>query len=388
MFFVMKISKLCDLRCTYCYEYEELGQRARMSLDDLAFFFKGVAEHYIEQGWRSKLHFVLHGGEPTLLPLEYFRGFVALQRQYLTTKGIPYDTSVQTNLTRTSDALVDLLEKLDIGLGVSLDVFGSQRVNSVGVNSQKRVLENLQTLFDSGAVERLSVGAIAVLHGLNVDSAVNTFYFFNDLGLSYRILPIFSLTDPVPRMRHLTLSADQVVGAMQKVALAQARCDSRIEIYPLREFLIAAVQCLSGRRGDPYDPAIMEWALIVNTNGDAYNHSEAYASDGLLGNIFRHSLREILSSEGRKRTLRLRAERALTCERCRYGQCCNRIPIIEALPSERVYDSQNSLECRIARPMIDFMIGQITGDPSASALIRKPTRRATRRDSLDKSLTR
>jgi len=36
MFFVMKVSKLCNLRCTYCYEYDELANRERMSLDQLA----------------------------------------------------------------------------------------------------------------------------------------------------------------------------------------------------------------------------------------------------------------------------------------------------------------------------------------------------------------
>lgn len=375
MFFVMKISKLCDLRCTYCYEYGELAQKARMPLDDLAFFFKGVAAHYIEQGWSTTLHFVLHGGEPALLPSDYFRGFAALQRQHLASHGIPYQTSLQTNLTRVSDDRIDLLEALDISLGVSLDVFGGQRLNLAGDDSQDRVLDNLQRLFDSDAIRRLSVGAISVLHKLNVDHAVSTFRFFNDLGLNYRILPIFSLADPVERMRHLTLSADEVLEAMRQVALAQARMSSTIQIYPLWDFLTAAVQYLTGGESDPYDPSVMEWALIVNTNGDAYNHAEAYAPEGLMGNIFGDSLGDILSSEGRKRSLRIRAERARTCEACVYGRCCSRLPIIEALPSERTYDSNHALECRIARPMIDFMIEQINRNAAATAVIRKRTRR-------------
>jgi len=31
----MKLSKLCNLRCTYCYEYEELAQKARMPLEGI-----------------------------------------------------------------------------------------------------------------------------------------------------------------------------------------------------------------------------------------------------------------------------------------------------------------------------------------------------------------
>jgi uncharacterized protein len=273
-------------------------------------------------------------------------------------------------LTRISDELVDLLEELDITLGVSLDVFGGQRLNLAGDDSQERVLDNLQKLFDSDAVRRLSVGAISVLHKLNVDDAVSTFHFFNELELNYRILPIFSLADPVERMRHLTLTPDEVLEAMRQVARAQARTSSTIEIYPLWDFLRAAVQHLTGDEGPPYDPAVMEWALIVNTNGDAYNHAEAYAPEGLMGNIFRDPLGDILSSEGRKRSLKIRADRARTCEACAYGNCCSRLPIIEALPSERTYDSNHELECRIARPMIDFMINEISRDAAATAVIR------------------
>jgi hypothetical protein len=63
---------------------------------------------------------------------------------------------------------------------------------------------------------------------------------------------------------------------------------------PLQEYMTAAVRYLAGERSAPYNPEKMEWALIVNTNGDAYNHSEAYTTDGLLGNIFRQPLGDIL----------------------------------------------------------------------------------------------
>ena len=42
--FVVKISKFCNLRCSYCYEFEELGQRRRMSLADLHAFFTNVRD--------------------------------------------------------------------------------------------------------------------------------------------------------------------------------------------------------------------------------------------------------------------------------------------------------------------------------------------------------
>jgi len=63
----------------------------------------------------------------------------------------------------------------------------------------------------------------------------------------------------------------------------------------------------------------------------------------------------------------IRATRARTCEAYSYDACCSRIPIVEALPSERAYDAANSLQCLVARPMIEFLIDQIRRDKAAIA---------------------
>jgi hypothetical protein len=74
-----------------------------------------------------------------------------------------------------------------------------------------------------------------------------------------------------------------------------------------------------------------------------------------------------LDSDARRRTLDIRATRARTCEAYSYDACCSRIPIVEALPSERAYDAANSLQCLVARPMIEFLIDQIRRDKAAIA---------------------
>jgi uncharacterized protein len=369
VFLVMKISKLCNLRCTYCYEYAELADKARMPLDRLDFFFDSLADHYVAQGWTCDLDFVLHGGEPLLLPETYLRSFVELQRRRLSSRGIPYRNALQTNLTRMNDQVVALLEELEISLGISLDVYGGQRVTQTGVDAQDRVLENLQFLIDTGAAERLQIGAISVLHGANVDDAVSTFRFFNELGMNYRILPIFSITDPPERMRHLMLTEAQVVDALSAVAVEHSAVSSNISVLPLVNYLEAAVRYMTGTAGEIYDPKNGEWALIVNTDGSVYNHAEAYAPGWVMGNIFTEPFSAIMSSPGRTRTLHVRDDRARTCAVCPYDASCSRVPIVEALPSERWLDPAGGLECRIARPMIEFMIERIRRDPVALAAI-------------------
>ncbi|MBL9100649.1 MAG: radical SAM protein [Myxococcales bacterium] len=365
----MKLSKLCNLRCSYCYEYDELGERGRMPLDRLEWFLAGLAEHYVAADWRFKLSFVFHGGEPLLLPETYLRALVAAMHRRLGDAGVPFEVSLQTNLTRLGDRTIDLLDELRVALGVSLDVYGGQRLTIAGADSQDRALDNLQRLFDRGVVRRLGVGGISVLHARNVDRAVDTFEFYRGLGLDYRILPVFSITDPPPRMRGLTLSADRVVAAMQQVALAQLRAPRSIRVFPLDNYFESAVHHLVGASCRRYDPQAVEWALIVDTDGDAYNHAEAYLPEGRLGNVFRDRFADLLASPARAANLALRAARGRTCDECPYRAACSGIPVIEALPSERSHDLDGRLQCTVARPMIAFMSELLRADPSAAGRI-------------------
>ena len=371
MHFVMKLSKLCNLRCTYCYEYDELADPARMPLDGVDRFFAGVAEAATELGWRRRLTFVLHGGEPLLLPTSWLREFFSLGRRHLEPAGIPHRFSLQTNLVKLDNDKLALLEEFDVSLGVSLDVFGDQRLRVSGKPSQPHVLRNLQRVLDSGAAERLGLGTICVLHAGNVDRVRETYAFQAQLGISYRILPIFSMTEPPARMRHLVLTPEQVVAAFEQVADLHFAAGSGINVYPLAHYVEAAVRSLAGVGGGAYDPSLGEWALIVNTNGDAYDHGDAYSPEGYLGNVFRSGLVEILAGEDRGRALALRAQRAALCDACPHGAACSRLPVVEALPSERHVDASGEPRCAIARPMIDAMIRRIRANPETAAALER-----------------
>src|SRR6266571_836727 len=78
--FVLKVSKLCNLRCQYCYEFEQLGNRERMSLADLDRFYEHVATWYSGFQTPTIVDFVWHGGEPLLVPPSYFETTFERQR--------------------------------------------------------------------------------------------------------------------------------------------------------------------------------------------------------------------------------------------------------------------------------------------------------------------
>ena len=164
------------------------------------------------------------------------------------------------------------------------------------------------------------------------------------------------------------LEAEEIVGALQRVFRAWlSSAEPRITVYPVQDHFEAAVRHGRELVADVYDPAQAEWALIVDTNGDAYTHSDAYEPGHCLGNVFRQPVAAVLDSDARRRLLSARATRAETCERCRFGQACSRIPVIEALPSERRVDAAGRTECTVAQPLIAWMTELIAQIKPAAA---------------------
>lgn len=369
MHFILKLSKLCNLRCNYCYEYAELANKEVMSLEKLDFFFRGVAEYTNSQPNPDELkpHFILHGGEPLLLPPDYLRTFVQLQKKYLASQGIEYSNSVQTNLVNLPQRTIDLLKELNLHLGISFDVFGNQRVDIKGKDSQDKVLPNIQKLIDN----EIPFGAITVLHRHNYQNALQTYDFYNQLGIDYRILPIFSLdSESDERVKNLALSPQEIIKVYQQVAKKQFTSSSKIKIYPLYDFFSAASRYLTKQQVTEYNPAQREWALIVNINGDIYNDGEAYLPEGLMGNIFEQSLTEIFTSQQYQQVCNIRKQRTLTCRKCPFDLTCNQLAIAEACPSERIYTDKGELVCAIARLMIEFMIREIEAVDIAHVLLK------------------
>jgi len=376
MFLVLKLSKLCNLRCEYCYEYEELAMKDQIPLDRFDVFIRGLAgfhqEFYRDRESKTPLTFVFHGGEPFLNKPDYLRSILETLRKHLLPARVPYVVATQTNLTRYRKDILDLFVEHHVTLGVSLDVFGGLRKNISGVDFQDVVLRNLQRLHDDGYLEPLSVGGITVVTSRNIDRVLDVYEFYKKLGMSFRMLPVFNQsTERDFRAPGLEVSHAGVLAAYKQVAIAQLRDGMRQSISPLEDYFKAAVIASVNGLGGRYDPWDEEYALIINTNGDTYSDGDTYSAEGLIGNVYERPFLEIYRSERRKKVCEVREARAQACRLCPYDQRCSQMPIAEAKPSERLLDGQGRLICTIARPMIDFYLDLLRTSPQAQKVISR-----------------
>jgi uncharacterized protein len=122
--FVLKVYSRCNLSCSYCYVYEMADQSWRhqpriMSPHIVRATVDRIAEHVRAHGLR-RIRVALHGGEPLLSGALFLENFADRLRRALPA-GVTADLVVQTNGTRLDGAMVAVLRRSGIRVGVSID---------------------------------------------------------------------------------------------------------------------------------------------------------------------------------------------------------------------------------------------------------------------------
>ena len=315
---VVKISKYCNLRCTYCYEYLELANKQRMSLDQLRRMFENVA-HYAAESKLDAVSFIWHGGEPMLIPIDYYESILAIQREVFAGKVQP-SNAVQTNLTVLTERHLEFLKRGHMfrGLGVSFDVYGNQRVDTQGRLRTDAVLDNMQKLIDGG----IPFGAIAVLARDTVAHAPDIYRFYDRLGIESRFLPFYMSATGEQVSRH-ALSFEEITTALKAVFEAWMESERATPVDPIDEYIDYAVSYLTRAPKRTYDKATDETVYIVDVDGSTWGVAEAYDPAYRHGNIFDDRLASVFASAGRQRSLRESAQRMdAHCSGCPYfGHC-------------------------------------------------------------------
>jgi uncharacterized protein len=121
--FVLKIASRCDLNCSYCYMYNlgdltYLKQPKFMTLETI----QKLAERlklYSEKSEIDYVQIVFHGGEPLLLPPDYFHECVTIFRKVI--PNMDYDFNVQTNGVALNQSWYNSLNDNEIKIGISFD---------------------------------------------------------------------------------------------------------------------------------------------------------------------------------------------------------------------------------------------------------------------------
>jgi uncharacterized protein len=314
----MKTSKLCNLRCSYCYEYRDLSEKRRMSLEKIARVFDNMARH-VAALRHEFVSFVWHGGEPFLIPLGFYDAIWKLQEAAFGGR-VTLHNSVQTNLTVLTDRHIEFLRsgRFFTGLGVSFDVHGDQRVDKRGRQRTELVLGNLQKLLDAG----IGFGAIVVLARNTLPHLTRIYEFYDRLGIECRFIPFYKHSF-IEQVSDHAITFDELVRALKALFDAWIVSERATAVDPIDEYTDYAVACLSGQPKQYYNKAADEYAFVVDIDGSIWGHGDAYEAELRYGNLAHDTFDAILASSSRRQALDRSEQRvAAHCGRCRYHGAC------------------------------------------------------------------
>jgi uncharacterized protein len=356
---IIKSSKLCNLRCRYCYEWNELAKRDRISLAQWEKLLLAVRWYHETQcatlGEPIRSNIVWHGGEPLLLPVSYFDEVLQLQRQIFGVDAMhrrEYINGLQTNLYSLSDAHLDLIERENIHLGVSLDVVPGVRLTLGGQETEEAVGRNLRRLWDRGIYPRV----IVVLGGHTRAHLRRIYDHCESLGMDFRVIPMFD-APPLTPTSPLTITDQQVVAALEDLFVHYMEKGCSIDADPLSRYLhIVLMRMTSLQRMSLDRRQVGEYVILMNTDGQLYEVVDRYEPGRSIGNIFQQSIEDILASDAYAASLARDdwlVERH--CRPCKYRGACDSYPLFSLpLPDELAPGP-----CPVASRVCEFIEGYL-----------------------------
>lgn len=319
---VKPIAAVCNMDCRYCYylEKKDLYPEARLfrMTDDL---LESYIVQHIAACPTELIYFSWHGGEPTVLGLDYFRRIVELQRKYQP-PGRTIRNGIQTNGTLLDEEWCRFLAAQGFSVGLSMDgpreLHDRYRISKGGTATHKRVLQTYRILRQ----HRIPCDMLCVVHNQNVRQPTAVYRFFKELGVEYlQFLPLV-MRDKEGRFTAESVPAEAYGNFLCTIFREWIRNDiGRIGIQNFDE---AARPSLGMNHALCVARETCGDVVVVEHNGDLYSCDHFVDREHRLGNIREMPLVELLESPAlREFGRRKRDGLPRYCRECEVRGLCN-----------------------------------------------------------------
>ncbi|MBW2481141.1 MAG: anaerobic sulfatase maturase [Deltaproteobacteria bacterium] len=322
--FVKPTGSICNLGCDYCYYLVKKDlypdSRSYRMPDD-------ILESYIVEHFRTAPHspirFSWHGGEPTLLGVDYFRKILALQRKYCPTDR-QFINGIQTNGTLLDADWCRFLASEGFHVGLSLD--GPQPMHDRYRVTKRRLPTFKQTMRGYELLHQHNIyfDILCVVNADNVCYPAEVYDFFKQIGATFiGFLPLVEHQPDSPNgVSERSVSADafgsflcEIFDEWKSRDIGQVKVQifeeaSRTALGQEQRLCIFRKTC-----GD---------IPVVEHNGDVYACDHFVDKAHLLGNIAATPLVDMLES-ARQRAFGQAKQSALPryCRSCDVRNLCN-----------------------------------------------------------------
>lgn len=317
---VTKLTRLCNLRCTYCHSWAE-GPGQTMMWRTMVQIVRNV----LTMKGLQRAQFVWHGGEVTMLKPKFMKKLIWLQ-QHLKQPDQAVANALQTNATLLTEEWIDFLLGLDINVGISIDgppeINDLRRVYGDNQGSSRHVLAGVQTLRAAG----IPFGALIVVDHAIMEFGARRILDFA-LGAGIEAITLLNVlpenTDPHGTPDNYLPYRDYVVFLCEVFDLWWPHYVEQITFTDLAELM----RGVTGERR----PVNCLWSgnchgrfMTLEANGDLAP-CDKYRNDrgSLIGNLTRGTMGDLLAASPYLRDAKDMQERASAeMAACRYFAIC------------------------------------------------------------------
>jgi len=194
--FVKPIGSICNLACHYCYylDKEHLYPETEVFRMPEVILEEYIVQH-IEASIEPVIRFSWHGGEPTVLGLDYFRKIVALQRKHQPINR-RIANGMQTNGTLLDEEWCRFLAAEGFSVGLSLDgpeeLHDQYRLTRGGKPTFQQAMCGYERLQQYGVCTDI----LCVVNAYNVRCPLQVYRFFKQVNAPY--VSFLPLVEPQP----------------------------------------------------------------------------------------------------------------------------------------------------------------------------------------------
>lgn len=308
-----KVSEDCPLECVYCYE----GKKKQKIMDDKT--LEKMIEIIEGRQCAESTSYIWHGAEPLTAGIGFYEKALELQKRYRKKQRIT--NSMQSSGVLLTPEFADFLKANNIHIGFSLD--GPKHVHDLtrryrgGGSSFEETMQAIRLMQERG--ER--VGVIAVLSKLTLPYLDETYTFFKEEGIDFKINPIMDwgnargkeglLLKPREKVKALKYLFDLWFFDQSKEDI---ECDS----------LLNVTKAMLTGHGNSCETlhSCQESFISVGSDGTIYPCSRFSGEEITYGSIHEVKRFEEIAENKTRKTILGRYEKLSECNVCDYKELC------------------------------------------------------------------
>lgn len=303
---VKTAGSLCNMHCDYCY-YIDKKQKQFMNSEVL----EKMIRDYFTSYPGPVYSFVWHGGEPTLLGLDFYKYAVALQKKYLP-KGTICWNNLQTNGSLLDEEWCRFLAEENFDVGISID--GSKAIHERYRHgaSYDEIVAHIRLLQKQGKQPDL----LCALTEDAARDALGTYRALKELNTGWiQFIPVIS-----DKNTEASLQAKTYGEFLVSVFEEWIRND--IDHLGI-QFFMELLNILSGGQASLcYMSKTCGRALIIEHDGSVYSCDHFVDEAHKLGTLQENSLSEMIDSRQQLAFGAQKHELSDRCKACRYLGLC------------------------------------------------------------------